>query len=176
MGRTAGGGLAVGAVARGLAALQVTSGPGALSHPVELGAHLEGICDKLQQRTQLEVSPDLARRLGLVVTELVSNAMDHGFPADRPGLIRVVGHSLHDKRYVLGGEDNGMGLPPEFDLRFRRHGIGLRLVSILIDRAKLRMTCRGENGVNSSSLCGQAEPVDGTRLLRIVPTPCLTED
>ena len=44
------GGLAVGAVARGQAALQVTSGPGALSRPVEPGAHLGGICDELQQR------------------------------------------------------------------------------------------------------------------------------
>ncbi len=154
------GGMAVGAVARGRAALQVTTGPGALSRPVELGAHLEGICDELQQRmspapggpvlrtylTRLEVSPDLACRLGLVVTELVSNAIYHAFPAGRPGLIWVVGYSLHDGSYVLCVEDNGVGLPSEFDLRFRPHGIGLRTVNILIDQAKLRMTCCGEKG------------------------------
>ncbi len=96
--------------------------------------------------SRLEVSPHSARLLGFVVTELVSNAMYHAFPAGRPGRIWVVGYPLHDGHHVLCVEDDGVGLPLDFDLRFRPHGIGLRTVNILVDQAKLRITCRGEKG------------------------------
>ena len=126
--------------------------------------------------THLEVSPDLARRLGLVVTELASNAVYHAVLVDRPGLIRVVGYPLHDGRYVLCIEDDGVGLPPEFDLRFRPHGIGLR-PGQHPDRPGEAPDdlLRREGRLVRHHLAGRPDLLTGARVLRIVATLCLTK-
>ena len=61
--------------------------------------------------------------LGLIVTELVINALKHAFPEPRRGAIRV-GLHLIGEDIVLSVEDNGVGLPAE-----RRVGaMGMRLI------------------------------------------------
>lgn len=51
---------------------------------------------------------------GMIVTELVSNALKHAFPGDRSGALAVgleaVPHAL-----ILRVGDDGVGLPPDFD-------------------------------------------------------------
>jgi len=67
---------------------------------------------------------------GLLVNELVSNAILHANPPD--GRLRVdVGVHVDDqKKRVLSVRDNGRGLPENFETRVEHH-LGFKLVSIL---------------------------------------------
>ena len=56
--------------------------------------------------------------------------MKHGFPADRPGEIRVGMEWAEGGRLRLRVTDNGVGLPQNFDAR-RGKSLGLQLVADL---------------------------------------------
>jgi PAS domain S-box-containing protein len=75
---------------------------------------------------------DAAITCGLVVNELVSNAIKHAFPAGRDGHVRV-GLTRRGDNVILEVEDNGVGFPP--DVEFRDAGtLGLKLVCILTEQ------------------------------------------
>lgn len=74
------------------------------------------------------VDPHLAVSLGLVVTELVINALKHAFPADRAGKI-VVRYRSDSTGWILSIEDDGIGMPVD---RSTAHvGLGTSLVAAL---------------------------------------------
>ena len=54
--------------------------------------------------------------LGLIINELISNALEHAFPDGRVGEIRVRLIALDPGRFELVVEDDGVGLPPGFDV------------------------------------------------------------
>ena len=66
---------------------------------------------------------------GLIVNELVSNALKYGFPDGRSGEIWVELFS-DDGEFTLAVRDNGIGIRPELDLR-RTKSLGLKLVTTL---------------------------------------------
>jgi len=66
---------------------------------------------------------------GLIINELVSNALKHAFPNGRKGEIRV-GLDLEGDRFVLTVFDNGIGFPAELDYRATTT-MGLRVVTTL---------------------------------------------
>ncbi len=67
---------------------------------------------------------------GLIVNELVTNALQHGFPEGRPGEVAVILAQGPGGGYVLEVRDNGRGLPEGFDPR-ASHTLGLQLVQAL---------------------------------------------
>ncbi len=69
---------------------------------------------------------DTAIPIGLIINELVTNALKYAFSDGRSGLIRV---SLQptDGKYVLCVRDNGVGLPDDFDPLGGR-SLGMKLV------------------------------------------------
>ena len=71
------------------------------------------------------VAADVSLSLGLVVTELVINALKHGFPDDRGGEIKVV-YRTHDTDWTLSVADNGIGMPTHRDNA--RPGLGTSIV------------------------------------------------
>lgn len=73
---------------------------------------------------------DTAIPCGLIVTELVSNALKHAFPAGRSGEIRVEVWPAGDRTHVLTVRDNGGGMPAGYDWR-TGSSLGLKLVSDL---------------------------------------------
>ena len=86
----------------------------------------------------LSVTPNTAQTLGLVVAELMTNAMRHAFPPGRPGAIEVTGERV-DGDYLLSVRDDGKGMPDGFDPRDCRSGLGLRLVGTLADQLHARL-------------------------------------
>jgi len=106
--------------------------------PVELGEHtpvekyLTALCKSLarsmirdRKPVQLEVvaskgsvTSDVAVSLGLITTELVINALKHGFPEKHPGRI-IVTYTSAKSGWVLSVEDSGIGKsksnPPRLD-------------------------------------------------------------
>ena len=76
---------------------------------------------------------------GLVVNELISNALSHGFPAGRPGRIAVDVASETGRQIVLSVSDDGVGLPDTFDMA-HSPTLGLQLVGLLADQLGAEMT------------------------------------
>ena len=83
----------------------------------------------------VSVVMDQATPCGLLVNELISNSLKHGFPDGRSGEV-VLGLQLMPE---LAGEpgllrlsvsDTGFGLPQDFDTRCRQ-SLGMQLVSDL---------------------------------------------
>jgi PAS domain S-box-containing protein len=70
--------------------------------------------------------------LGLVMNELVSNALKHAFPGDRKGTIRIDAREKADRLEIIFS-DNGIGIPEGFDWK-TAPSLGLQLVNILIDQ------------------------------------------
>lgn len=76
---------------------------------------------------------DTAIPCGLLVNELVSNALKHAFPDGNEGEIRIGLTSRDDGRYELVVGDNGAGLPEGLDFR-NTESLGLQLVMSLVDQ------------------------------------------
>jgi PAS domain S-box-containing protein len=70
--------------------------------------------------------------LGLVMNELLSNALKHAFPGDRKGTIRITVKKT-EGRLEISLADDGVGLPEGFDYT-TSPSLGLRLVHILIEQ------------------------------------------
>lgn len=77
---------------------------------------------------------NIAIPLGLILNELVTNAMKHAFGEDRSGEINVKFHS-NDVEYTLTVSDNGIGIPEEIDYK-NTDSLGLRIVNSLTDQIK----------------------------------------
>jgi PAS domain S-box-containing protein len=67
---------------------------------------------------------------GLIVNELVSNALKHGFTDQQKGTIVVDIRPLGDQHVELSISDDGKGIPEELDL-MRTGSLGLQLVNLL---------------------------------------------
>ena len=75
------------------------------------------------------INIDSAIPLGLIISELVSNALKYAFPNSRSGRIEI---SLDKdaEKFILVVKDNGIGMPPDFDWDTAR-SLGLRLIRML---------------------------------------------
>jgi len=79
----------------------------------------------------VQVGMDQATPCGLILNELVSNSVKHGFPLGRAGEVHVRLQSLPGSPQVcLEVHDNGCGLPDDF-LHRRSQSLGLQLVEDL---------------------------------------------
>ncbi len=75
----------------------------------------------------------LAIPCGLVLNELVANAMRHAFPEGREGTISFGLHRLEDGRLELSVQDDGVGLPERFSLEGSSPaGVGLEIVKGMV--------------------------------------------
>lgn len=105
----------------------------------------------LQLRTTLvdaEVEPDQAIPCGLLVNELVANAIKHGFPDDAPGTI-TVSLARDGEALCLDVRDDGVGLPDDLDAR-RATSLGLHLVSVLATQLNGTLTSDSVAGAHFS--------------------------
>jgi len=82
---------------------------------------------------------------GLIINELVSNALQHAFPKDRGGEIRIELRPNADSTYTLGVRDDGVGLPTSIDFQ-NPQSLGLQLVSTLSSQLEGAMEMRRKDG------------------------------
>lgn len=73
---------------------------------------------------------DTAVPCGLVINELVTNALKHAFPKGQGGEIFIIFQKAGEEAYRLEVRDNGVGLPVDVDLQ-NPPTLGLRLVTLL---------------------------------------------
>lgn len=76
---------------------------------------------------------------GLILNELLSNALKYAFPDGRSGVIRVRFARLESGDLTLSVEDNGIGLASDFDWE-NAASVGLRVVRILARQIDARLT------------------------------------
>jgi two-component sensor histidine kinase len=69
---------------------------------------------------------DIAVPCGLILNELLSNALKHAFPDDRNGEVRITLQTMGEE-ISLSVADNGVGLPEGIDFR-NTESLGLQLV------------------------------------------------
>jgi PAS domain S-box-containing protein len=75
---------------------------------------------------------DTAISCGLVLSELISNALKHAFPGDRVGRISIRLHQAQDESITLEVADNGIGAPGGLDFK-KSDSLGLRTVLGIIE-------------------------------------------
>ena len=112
---------------------------------VDLAAYLRNLCSQLLRsaaatsgtiQLQLDLAPglldiDKAISCGLLVNELVTNALKYAFPAGRAGVLRIELQPLAGSAgWCLRVADDGVGLPPDFDPR-NLTSLGLKVVADL---------------------------------------------
>jgi two-component sensor histidine kinase len=79
----------------------------------------------------------------MVLTELVQNAVEHGYPGPGPGSVEVLAERSADE-LVVEVRDDGAGLPAGFDLEASDR-LGLRIVRTLVE-GELRGTLALRSG------------------------------
>ncbi|SEE89121.1 Predicted ATPase [Burkholderia sp. WP9] len=108
---------------------------------IEMATHVKNLCghlarayDMRQMEVELSVEVDdvqldmnRAVSCGLIINELVSNALKHAFPHGRGGCVRVELGALDNERCRLTVADDGVGIAPEFSLE-EADSLGLQLV------------------------------------------------
>ena len=91
-----------------------------------------------------ELDSKLCLPLGLIVNELLSNALKYAFPAGKGGLITIeLRHA--EGELVLRISDDGVGLPHGYDWN-SSPGLGLQLVKNLIGQLRGTMQITSEPG------------------------------
>jgi two-component sensor histidine kinase len=122
---------------------QLTAREGATT---DLAAYLQALCRAMGQRrdsvrivaelTPAVVAHEQAVSVGLIVNELVTNALKHAFPEDGPGSIRVLFRADPDRgEGHVEVADDGCGMGPP-----RAGGSGLGLIQALVQRLGGRLT------------------------------------
>ena len=115
---------------------------GSKAGDVELRPYFTALCESIgasmiRDHNQLSLdvavddsvtSADVSVSLGLIVTELVINALKHAFPGDRGGRIKVGYHSS-GVDWTLSVIDNGVGMPTGPDVA--KPGLGTNIVHAL---------------------------------------------
>lgn len=88
---------------------------------------------------------DEAVPCGLIINELVSNALKHAFPGERAGQITLELRAEADGQRTLRVADNGVGLPAGLDFR-RVDTLGLKLVFNLADQLNGTLAWEQDDG------------------------------
>jgi two-component sensor histidine kinase len=88
---------------------------------------------------------DTAVPCGLILNELISNALKHAFPDGQAGEIHVELHAHGYRQVTLSVADTGIGLPNDLDLNTTT-SLGLQLVHTLVDQLNGHIELNGIRG------------------------------
>jgi PAS domain S-box-containing protein len=105
----------------------------------------------------IPVGIDAAIPCGLIVHELVSNAVLHAFPEDASGQISVGLHLVPDGEIKLTVSDDGIGFSEPSGQADRR-SLGLRLVYLLAEQLETTVAYSGEGGTHYSLVFKSKNP------------------
>uniref|UniRef100_A0A7C3EEM7 histidine kinase n=1 Tax=Gracilinema caldarium TaxID=215591 RepID=A0A7C3EEM7_9SPIR len=102
--------------------------------PLTLTTHIEPIT----------IPVKIATSLGIILTELVTNAIKYAYPKGMNGELRV--EIIQDAEgLILTVQDKGRGLPENFVIK-NSSGLGLNLVNALAQQMKGSFSISGKNG------------------------------
>jgi two-component sensor histidine kinase len=132
--------------------------------PVEMAPYLTQLCDSLKtsmigdyRPTTLKVTSDAgtvtsreAVSLGLIVTELILNALKHAFKNDSDDRRIAVGFAIAGTNWKLSVVDNGIGAPVGVFAQ-AKSGLGTSIVNALAQQLEARVDVKsGRQGTSVS--------------------------
>ena len=137
-----------------IAAMQKQLETGKHGEAIEIGPYLTRLCETLagsmigeQRPITLEVhaqdgsaTSEQAVSMGLIVTELVLNALKHAFPDGREGSV-LVAYDVAGPSWRLTVSDNGIGRPDD-DAPKAVPGLGTNLIEALANQLDARIERR----------------------------------
>ena len=95
-------------------------------------ASVPALIDLRVQVARVELGPDVPVPLGLILNELVANALQHAFPPGEGGSLDIEVEPDGRGRITVRVADSGQGLPESVDLD--SGGLGFQLVRALTDQ------------------------------------------
>jgi two-component sensor histidine kinase len=118
----------------------------ALTH-IDAAAYIKSLSERLFDATHppesritltletqpVMLTPQTAIPCGLLLNELLSNALKHAFPDDRRGAIHIALRQKSSGQCILTVRDSGVGFPAETDFR-TTESLGLQLVCLLTEQ------------------------------------------
>jgi chemotaxis protein methyltransferase CheR len=122
------------------------------NEPIEVASYLSKLCETLAQSMigdsrpiSIKVDADpgtaISREavsIGLIVTELVMNALKHAFPGSKPDAAIVVAYKVADTDWKLTISDNGIG-KPDVKASQSKAGLGTSLIQALAKQLDARV-------------------------------------
>src|SRR5574343_357024 len=103
-----------------------------------------GVVEFKDEMENIDLVLDQAIPCGLLVNELITNSIKYAFPSKEAGII-TVGLEEKEGKIYLRIEDNGIGLPKDFDM-MKTDTLGLQLVSTLVEQLDGEITVRNHQG------------------------------
>jgi two-component sensor histidine kinase len=111
---------------------------------LDLSAYLRDVCRDLNLSSSrcivevtaadgIRLATDRAVPLALIATELITNAAKYAYPGERTGKVFVTLAKRDDEHLILTVGDEGVGLPPSFDVHQAR-SLGMRIVRALAEQ------------------------------------------
>jgi two-component sensor histidine kinase len=136
---------------------------GCAEYIAQLAAHLFRSYGVSSSRIKLvmnvdkrHMTVDSAVPCGLILNELVSNALKYAFPDGREGEVRLVLEDDPDGRTRLVVGDNGVGLPQDVNI-WNTRSLGLRLVRTLAAQLDAKIEVNLEGGTEFRLVFPQME-------------------
>jgi PAS domain S-box-containing protein len=123
---------------------------------IDLSSFVQSLTQNLLQVYKKDVQTDLriedfsldlntAVPCGLILNELVTNALKHAFKGKSGGLVTIGFRMLKDNTCQLTVRDNGIGLPKEIDVGAAK-SLGLVIVNQLVDQIDGRLEVTRKEG------------------------------
>jgi PAS domain S-box-containing protein len=106
--------------------------------------------------TDIHLGIDAAVPCGLIVNEIVTNAIKHAFPAGRKGKIAVTFRRNGTGWNELRIKDDGVGLPPGFDA-VKTQSLGLTIIRILAQQLEGDLTVSSGKGTSYRLVFSETE-------------------
>lgn len=122
---------------------------------VDLATYVAALCEELRSLTgdgsrirlhaaatdDIPIAPDTAFPLGIVLTELITNAVKYAYPEPSSGVIRVMATRIANAVQLIV-EDDGIGMSTP-----RNGSLGYGLVRALVRQIKGEISIKSEKGV-----------------------------
>jgi PAS domain S-box-containing protein len=93
----------------------------------------------------VNINLDMAIPCGLIINELVTNSLKYAFVGRGTGRLSLVMHHQEDHTFCLTVQDDGVGLPPDYEARSAA-SLGMQLVSVLVRQLGGVMKAESDHG------------------------------
>jgi two-component sensor histidine kinase len=122
---------------------------------MDFGKYVETICKDLDESVahcviradvqhEMEISTDRAISAALIVNELITNAAKYAYKDKPGGTIWIVVAGAGKGKLSISVSDEGVGLPPDFDLKKPR-GLGMRIITAFVKQLNGTLEIRNRN-------------------------------
>ena len=126
---------------------------------IDLGSYIQALLDKIfsshvncneginfvVDTQEIYLNIETANSCGLIINELVTNALEHAFKGREGGNIFLSLQRTDERKIVLSIGDDGLGLPEDFDFD-EAESLGLRLVRVLTRQLEGKMELERKEG------------------------------